>query len=119
MEIRTDFPVESDLTLLKLQQHEYLNAVLQECLRLYPPAPDNLFRKTSCAGGIVAGEMVPPNTSITINLWAANQSPLNFHRPIEFIPDRWMNGAPSEFEGDDKKAFKPFSVGPRDCLGKK
>ncbi|KAF5520707.1 Cytochrome P450 monooxygenase aclL [Colletotrichum aenigma] len=117
--VRTDFPNESDLTLVKLQQHEYLNAVLQEGLRLYPPAPDNLFRVTPKTGGYVMGHLLPPKTSLTMNLWAANRSAENFHRPLEFIPERWVKDAPVEFRQDDRNAMRPFSVGPRDCLGKK
>ncbi|KAF2186177.1 cytochrome protein [Zopfia rhizophila CBS 207.26] len=100
-EILTHFPKESDLVLVKLQQHECLNALLQEGLRLYPPAPDNLFRETPAGGSIVTGK------------WTQN-----FHRPTKFIPERWMKGAPLEFERDGKKTLKPFSVGPRGCLGK-
>ncbi|KAF2182923.1 isotrichodermin C-15 hydroxylase [Zopfia rhizophila CBS 207.26] len=103
--VRTDFPSESDLTLVKLQQHKYLNAVLQEGLRLYPPAPDNLFRVTPDTGSIVMGEMVPPHTSMTMNLWAAHRSPDNFHRPTEFIPERWMKAAPVEFQRDDRNGL--------------
>ncbi|KAI3325720.1 isotrichodermin C-15 hydroxylase [Xylariaceae sp. AK1471] len=116
--IRSDFPEESDLVNVQLQQHEYLNSVLKEGLRLYPPAPDALFRTTKDRSVIVAGKVVPPHTSITMNLWAAYRDPINFHKPLEFIPERWMKETPAEFLNDDKTVFKPFSVGPRDCIGK-
>ncbi|KAF7588622.1 hypothetical protein BBP40_005460 [Aspergillus hancockii] len=117
--IRADFIQESDLSLVKLQQHQYLNAVLLESLRLYPPAPDNLFRRTMGSGAIIMGEIVPPRTCVTMNLWAANRSTLNFHRPNDMVPERWIKPCPPEFQGDDRDTVKPFSVGPRDCLGKK
>ncbi|CAH0027348.1 unnamed protein product [Clonostachys rhizophaga] len=116
--IRADFPKESDLTNINLQQHEYLNAVLKEGLRLYPPAPDTLFRTTEKESVIVAGRVVPPHTKLTMNLWAAHRDPTNFRKPLEFIPERWVKDAPLEFSNDDRAVFKPFSVGPRDCLGK-
>ncbi|KAI1841320.1 hypothetical protein JX265_007920 [Neoarthrinium moseri] len=116
--IRSDFTSESDFTGVKLQQHEYLNAVLKEGLRLYPPAPDTLFRTTGNDSAVIAGRVVPPHTSLTVNLWAAHRSPANFHRPLEFCPERWLKEAPVEFGDDDKGVFKPFSIGPRDCLGK-
>lgn len=117
--IRGDFNSTQDINGIRLQQHDLLNAVLKESLRLYPPAPDMLFRWTAAGSAIVAGRVVPPGTSLTVNLWAAHRSPANFHRPTEFLPERWLNDAPAEFERDDKGAFKPFSVGPRDCIGKK
>ncbi|KAI0188626.1 isotrichodermin C-15 hydroxylase [Xylaria flabelliformis] len=116
--IRSNFPNESDLTNSRLKQHEYLDCVLKEGLRLYPPTPDKLFRTTKGRSVVVAGKVVPPQTSITVNLWAAYRDPTNFHRALEFIPERWMKDTPPEFLNDDKTVFKPFSVGPRDCIGK-
>lgn len=117
--IRTDFPEINDMNLVNVQQHEYLNAVVKEGLRLYPPAADFLFRTSGNESVMVAGQLVPPRTSLTMNLWAMYRDPTNFHRPLEFIPERWLKDAPPEFENDDKACFKPFSVGPRDCIGKK
>lgn len=117
--IRKDFSSIENLSSAQLQQYEYLNAVLKEALRLYPPAPDSLFRTTANEPAMVAGQMVPPHTSLTMNLWAAHRSPDNFHRPTEFLPERWMEAAPAEFHKDDRAVFHPFSIGPRDCLGKK
>jgi cytochrome P450 len=116
---REDFSSTDALSFAQLQQHEYLNAVLKEALRLYPPAPDMLFRTTTDEPAIVAGRSVPPHTSLTMNLWAAHRSASNFHRPSEFLPERWLENAPAEFHNDDRAVFQPFSVGPRDCLGKR
>lgn len=117
--IRTDFNPTETPSPAQLQQHEYLDAVLKEALRLYPPAPDMLFRTTAVEPAMVAGRLVPPHTSVTMNLWAAHRSPENFYRPAEFLPERWMGNAPTEFDGDDRDVFRPFSTGPRDCVGKK
>lgn len=117
--IREDFTSTQDINGIRLQQHDLLYAILKESLRLYPPAPDMLFRWTATESAIVAGRVVPLGTSLTVNIWAAHRSPANFHRPTEFLPERWLSDAVGEFEGDDKAAFKPFSVGPRDCIGKK
>ncbi|KAL7619408.1 hypothetical protein AAE478_009947 [Parahypoxylon ruwenzoriense] len=116
--VRNEFKNRSEIVNLNLQKHEYLNAVLKEGLRLYPPAPDTLFRSTVNSTAIVAGRVVPPDTSLTMNLWAAGRSEQNYHRAQEFLPERWLKDAPGEFDKDDKGAFKPFSVGPRDCIGK-
>jgi cytochrome P450 len=93
--------------------------VLKEALRLYPPAPDMLFRTTTSEPAIIAGQTVPPHTSLTINLWAAHRSSQNFHRPAEFVPERWLDDCLAEFRNDDRAVFNPFSIGPRDCLGKR
>lgn len=115
--IRADFQSKGDFTYAKLEQHEYLNAVLQESLRLYPPAPDMLFRSTMGENALVAGKIVPPHTSVTVNLWAANRSKGNFHRPAEFIPERWLKQPPAEFQEDNRSVLNPFSIGSRNCIG--
>lgn len=44
----------------------------------------------------------------------------NFKRPHEFIPERWMkDDKNSEFIGDRRDGFHPFSYGPRQCLAVK
>lgn len=116
--IRSEFASDSDLTHRDLKGHEYLNAVLQESLRLFPPAPDSLFRRTQ-EPAVVTGRLIPPNTCLTMNLWAANRSARNFHRPEEFLPERWLKDCPPEFAHDDRAVAKPFSFGPHDCIGKK
>jgi len=116
--IRSECASNSDLTLASLRGHEYLNAVLQEALRLFPPAPDSLFRRTQ-KPAVVVGQLIPPNICLTMNLWAANRSSRNFHRPEEFLPERWLKECPPEFSSDDRAVAKPFSFGPHDCIGKR
>jgi cytochrome P450 len=117
--VRADFESTEDMTYTKLEQHEYLNAVLHESLRLYHPAPDMLFRSTMEEAAVVAGKVVPPHTSVTMNLWAANRSASNFHRPTEFLPQRWLNYPLAAFNADNKAALNPFCIGPRNCIGMK
>jgi cytochrome P450 len=117
--IRADFDSKGNFTFAKLEQHEYLNAVLQESLRLYPPAPDMLFRSTIEQAAIVAGNAVPPHTSVTMNLFAANRSSSNFYRPAEFLPERWLKHPPAEFQEDRRSVLNPFSIGSRNCIGMK
>jgi cytochrome P450 len=40
----------------------------------------------------------------------------NFHRPEEFLPQRWLGDV--EFADDNRAVFQPFSVGPRNCVGR-
>ena len=44
-------------------------------------------------------------------------SPLNFKEPMSFAPERWLGD--EKFASDRRAALQPFSVGSRDCLGKK
>jgi cytochrome P450 len=44
-------------------------------------------------------------------------NPKYFKDPEEFVPERWL-GDP-RYENDRREAAQPFSVGPRNCIGKK
>lgn len=43
---------------------------------------------------------------------------MNFAHPERFVPERWLPDAPQEYSKDRKGAFQPFSIGPRNCVGK-
>lgn len=53
---------------------------------------------------------------------AAYHSPLNFHDPQSFQPERWLpevyNNPSSPFYNDRRDVHKPFSYGRRDCIGR-
>ena len=48
---------------------------------------------------------------------SAYRSALNFKNPDSFEPERWLPN--TGYDDDQKEAMQPFSVGPRNCLGKK
>ena len=62
-------------------------------------------------------ELFNTQTTVTINHYCANTSAQNFRDPLTFIPDRWLDDP--AFDGDKKDVVQPFSVGPRDCPGKR
>ena len=51
---------------------------------------------------------------------AIARNPKNFHRPTEFLPERWLPTElrPSEFLDDALDSQFPFGTGPRHCPGK-
>ncbi|PQE06866.1 cytochrome P450 protein [Rutstroemia sp. NJR-2017a BVV2] len=96
-----------------------IEAAINEAMRLHPPAAGNFQRRTGDSGIFVDGHFVPPNTSVGVNQYAAFHSPANFHDPERFAPERWLASPPNEFFNDNTAAFQPFSMGPRNCIGKK
>ena len=46
-----------------------------------------------------------------------NHNPAYFHKPDEYHPERWLGD--EEFKNDALSGVTPFSVGPRNCIGKK
>ena len=54
---------------------------------------------------------------MSVPQWASYQSESNFRNPQKFAPERWL-GDP-EYDHDVRAVLQPFSVGPRNCIGKK
>jgi cytochrome P450 len=115
-EIRSSFAVDADVTLARVSGLPYLNAVLEEALRMYPPVPSTMPRRVPPPGELVLGEIIPGGTTVGVSHWAASRSGANFALPDRFVPERWLGD--KRFDTDDKKAMQPFSLGPRNCIGK-
>ncbi|KAF2790391.1 cytochrome P450 [Melanomma pulvis-pyrius CBS 109.77] len=120
-EIRDAFPSGDNMTLDALKDLPYLNAVLNEGLRLCPPIPWVLPRRVPVGGDTVCGVWLPGGTPVSIQQWTLNRDPTYFHSSLSFCPERWLPEASSnpksEFFNDQRQAINPFSVGPRNCMG--
>jgi cytochrome P450 len=120
-EIRSAFAAESDITLVAAGKLPYLQAVLDESMRMYPPAPNSFLRIVPYPGEVVCGRYVPGGTSVALHHFASYRSSTNFVEADSFIPERWATDGTRDpkFEADNHDAFHPFSVGSRNCLGRK
>ncbi|KAK8044770.1 hypothetical protein PG993_004794 [Apiospora rasikravindrae] len=103
----------------KIDDFPYIGAAIKEALRIHPPVSGNIQRRTGQGGRMIDGWYIPPNTSVGVNQFAASHSASNFALPETFAPERWLPAASSNgFEADIKAAYQPFSIGPRNCIGK-
>ncbi|KAB2572400.1 Cytochrome P450 monooxygenase rdc4 [Lasiodiplodia theobromae] len=116
--VESEEELESDRNLRKLK---YLNACLEEGLRLYPPVPLGTNRKVARGGNTICGDWLPEDTRLTVDHYSAYRSAENFKDPDVFLPERWIPGEPGFEEHhayDKREVLQPFSYGPRNCLGK-
>ena len=100
-------PQVADLTKLP-----FLQAVMNETLRLYPPA--YITARTSVEPFALAGYEFEKGTTLLISQWVTHRDPRYFEAPDEFRPERWLNGAASKIPAG---AYFPFGDGPRRCIG--
>lgn len=112
-EIRTAFTSADQIAGPKLKQLPILNATLNEGMRLCPTIPDAMRRNVPPGGSVVAGEVLPGGTVVSIPPWASYRAKRNFVDPERFLPARWLDDGVR----DDKAAFHPFSLGPHNCPG--
>ncbi|KAG7374640.1 cytochrome P450 [Nitzschia inconspicua] len=96
----------------QLNDCPYLDAVIKETLRLYPPAstgryvadPEESYNNQYKLGGAV----------LYVNPFIMHRLPQYWENPNDFQPDRFV-GLTSDMYSHK---FLPFSKGKRDCLGK-
>ncbi|GAB7354527.1 hypothetical protein MBLNU459_g4991t2 [Dothideomycetes sp. NU459] len=119
-EVRSSFETEEEINFTSVNKLDYLLACLNEGLRMYPPAPDAFPRRTGEQPETICGNTIPSNTTVKVTQWATFRSESNFTKPNEFIPERWLENTDEKatFQDDKKYALQPFSVGPRNCLGR-
>lgn len=116
-EVRSAFSNPDEITFTAVNNCKYLLACIEEGLRVYPPSPQPHHRIVPPGGATVNGEFLPEGVSVSIPIYAASNSPANWTRPDEFIPERWLGENP-EFDGDQRDASQPFQIGPRACIGR-
>ncbi|KAI1355387.1 cytochrome protein [Xylaria sp. FL0043] len=111
-EIRTRYNSYEEIDATSALQLPYLQAVIQEALRIHPSGAQG-FPRTS-PGIIIDGHYVPAGTEVYTSAWTVVHDPANFHDPYAFKPERWLDPAYT----DIKEASQPFSLGYRACIGR-
>ncbi|KAL1847692.1 hypothetical protein Daus18300_013859 [Diaporthe australafricana] len=114
-EIRTSFTSSDEITMERLAGLKYLNACIQEGLRMYPPVSVGVPRTIPTGGNAVMGQWLPAGTDVSVHQIAAYHSPANFKHPTRFVPERWLGDV--EYKNDRRDVHQPFSFGPRNCIG--
>ncbi|KAJ7352392.1 cytochrome P450 [Mycena albidolilacea] len=109
----------------------YLNAVINEALRLFPAVLSGSQRAplVGSGGQTIGSHFVPEGTSAVVHTYSLHHDPRYFSPfPDNFIPERWLASEakialdPTIFSEHEvihnTAAFIPFSVGPSNCVGR-
>ncbi|CAI0386887.1 unnamed protein product, partial [Linum tenue] len=91
----------------------YLQAIVKETMRLHPAAP--LIMRESSRDCEIQGYKIPARTRLFVNVWAIGRDPNHWDEPLEFEPERFMDGK-MDARGQHFE-FLPFGSGRRVCPG--
>src|SRR5215212_5718233 len=95
----------------ELERLKYTRAVIDETMRLYPPA--FLIARAAAAPDTIGGMAVRKNDVVLIAPWLLHRHERLWRDPNAFIPERFMPPSPPP----DRFAYLPFGVGARICIG--
>ena len=97
-----------------LETLPWTRAVLEEAMRLFPPAP--ALTRTALAPDQLSGIDVPAGASVAVTPYIIHRHQLLWAEPDVFAPERFLPGAR---EAIDRFAYMPFGAGPRVCIGQR
>ncbi|KAI0753167.1 high nitrogen upregulated cytochrome P450 monooxygenase 2 [Daedaleopsis nitida] len=113
------------------REMKYLDAVINETMRVFPPGVGGSQRKIPADYGGVT--LPSPGTAFWVHAYSLHRDPNNFYPfPEDFWPDRWILSShkatvsmsrgltcdtPEGFR-HNTDAYMPFSHGPMNCVGK-
>ncbi|RMZ77241.1 hypothetical protein DV738_g4521, partial [Chaetothyriales sp. CBS 135597] len=75
----------------QLESLPYLNAVIDETLRLYGAAPGSLPRQPPKGGANIGGYFVPEGTTVSSQAYTLHRNPDLYPEPNRFNPSRWLD----------------------------
>lgn len=101
----------------KLDELPYLEAVVKEGLRLYPPIPMSLPRYVPDGGKNISGYSIPGGSIVSCQAFSMHKINTDvFPNPDEFLPERWLD---EKAAMERNRLFFSFAAGGRGCIGRK
>ena len=99
-------------TVEDLPNLSYTRTVIDESMRLYPPAW--IIARAPIADDEIRGYRIPAGSSIFISSYLTHRHPDFWENPEGFDPERFT---PERSAGRPRYAYFPFGGGPRQCIG--
>lgn len=87
-------------------------AVLEEALRLYPPAA--MLTRAAINADEIGGKRICAGTIVTVSPFLLHRHRTLWERPDDFDPSRFLGASRDRI---DRFAYIPFGAGPRVCIG--
>lgn len=107
---------DSEVDIAVLGQLRTARAVINEAMRLHPPAW--LITRSTTADMTLGGTQVPAGSLVIMSPWIVHRHEAAFADPQEFRPDRFMADNSADGDGPSRGVFIPFGAGPRMCIGR-
>jgi len=102
-----------DVSLSDLPNLPYTNKVIQEAMRLYPPAW--ITDRVALEDDTIGGHHIPKGTPVFVYINGIHNNAKYWEKPEQFMPERFEK---AQMKEKHRFAYFPFGGGPRLCIGK-
>lgn len=100
-------------TVADLPELPYAKMIIEEAMRLYPPAW--ITNRQALSDDTVCGYRIPAGSYLMVLPYVLHRHPDFWERPKEFDPERF---SPERTDERPRYAYFPFGGGPRQCIGR-
>ncbi|KAI0902791.1 cytochrome P450 oxidoreductase [Ustulina deusta] len=115
--VSDNFPPSSVASFSEISKLPYLNAVIQETLRIHPNTGTVLERKAPPGGVTIDGYYIPGGVIVGVNAWVLHRDGIFGQDPDKFRPERWLEASKAERARMNQCLFS-FGAGTHTCIGK-
>jgi cytochrome P450 family 4 len=98
------------VTYQEIQSMKYLELVIKETFRLYPPVP--VIGRITRTDMEFDNRVIPKGVNLVLFIYSLHRNPEYFPEPERFDPNRF-----ERYDGSLPYAYIPFSAGSRNCIG--
>jgi len=110
-ELKEVCPGDEPLTLEQLQKLSRLRMIIEESMRLYPPAW--IIGRRPLTDDVIGGYRIEKDTNVLVPIFMLHRLPEFWEAPDQFKPERFAPGK----KAPDRFVYLPFGAGPRLCIG--
>jgi cytochrome P450 len=97
----------------------YLQAIIKEGLRIYPPVAGLMSKKVPAGGDELNGLFVPEGTKIGYSAWGIFRNRNVWGEDADiFRPERWLQGSAAKIKDQELTLELIFAAGKYQCLGR-
>jgi cytochrome P450 len=111
--------ISSPITHAEARKLPYLQAVIKEGLRVFPPVTGIMFKQVPAGGDTINGIYLPEKTNIGWSAFGLMHNKMVWGEDAKlFRPERWLEGSPEEIRKKEINSEMVFGYGKYQCLGK-